>query len=113
MQTFRSTCSPFPNRQADFSRKGTNGLSATVAELRAQMSQYTWPYSEGHPLSQLANYCRRDVIDPALLAQSAYVAMAVQHGYTRINATRTSLTLQVRHPPPTILHDTVERDHPS
>jgi hypothetical protein len=35
-----------------------------------------------------------DVIDPALLAQSAYVAMAVQHGYTRIHASRTTLTLQ-------------------
>lgn len=40
--------------------------------------------------------CFRDVIDPAVLAQSAYVAVAVQHGYARVNATRTSLTLQVK-----------------
>ncbi len=48
-------------------------------------------------ISPCANLCRfdRDVIDPALLAQSSYEAMAVQHGYSRINASRTALTLQV------------------
>ena len=34
-------------------------------------------------------------MDPAMLAQNTYAAIAVQHGYARINATRTSLTVQV------------------
>ena len=38
-----------------------------------------------------------DVVDPALLTQDIYAAFAMQHGYMRVNATRTSLHIQV-HP---------------
>ena len=37
----------------------------------------------------------RDVIDPALMAQDIWQAVAIVHGYSRINATRTSLNFQV------------------
>ena len=36
-----------------------------------------------------------DVMDPALLTQDIYAAFAMQHGYMRVNATRTSLQIQV------------------
>lgn len=36
-----------------------------------------------------------DVIDPALLTQDIYAAFAMQHGYMRVNATRTTLHIQV------------------
>ncbi|KAL3138574.1 hypothetical protein ABBQ32_006345 [Trebouxia sp. C0010 RCD-2024] len=35
-----------------------------------------------------------DVIDPALLTQDIYAAFAMQHGYMRVNATRTTLHIQ-------------------
>lgn len=38
-----------------------------------------------------------DVVDPALLTQDIYAAFAMQHGYMRVNATRTTLHIQV-HP---------------
>jgi len=36
-----------------------------------------------------------DVVDPAVLTQDIYAAFAIQHGYMRVNATRTSLHIQV------------------
>ena len=36
-----------------------------------------------------------NVIDPALLTQDIYAAFAMQHGYMRVNATRTTLQIQV------------------
>lgn len=36
-----------------------------------------------------------DVVDPALLTQDIYAAFAMQHGYMRVNASRTSLHIQV------------------
>jgi hypothetical protein len=36
-----------------------------------------------------------DVVDPAVLTQDIYSAFAIQHGYLRVNASRTSLHIQV------------------
>ena len=36
-----------------------------------------------------------DVLDPALLSQSLYTTVAVAHGYSKMNVTRTSLPFQV------------------
>ena len=36
-----------------------------------------------------------DVLDPALLSQSLYTTVAVAHGYSKMNVTRTSLSFQV------------------
>ena len=36
-----------------------------------------------------------DVLDPALLSQSLYTTVAMAHGYSKMNVTRTSLSFQV------------------
>ena len=36
-----------------------------------------------------------DVLDPALLSQSLYTTVAIAHGYSKMNVTRTSLSFQV------------------